>query len=280
MGIGTTIGVIGGGLASAGIGAGASMAASGAQTDASMQAANLQSQNQQSSLAEQAREFNTQQQNFAPWLQAGTQGINSLSSLLSTPGQGLLTPWNQQFQAPTAATEQNDPGYQFRLQQGQQALENSAAARGGLLSGNTGEALQQYGQNYASNEYQNVYNRALGEYQQSYNIFQGNQTNQFNRLAALSGAGQTAATSLGQLGQSAASNITNINATAGQQIGNSLQNAGAARASGYAGLANSVTGGIGNISQYLMLQNLLGGQNSGQQINTIPGLGSMPGVLG
>jgi hypothetical protein len=56
----------------------------------------------------------------------------------------LLTPYGQTFQAPTSVTEQNDPGYQFRLQQGQDALQNSAAARGGLLSGGTAKALSDY----------------------------------------------------------------------------------------------------------------------------------------
>jgi hypothetical protein len=56
-------------------------------------------------------------------------------------------------------TWQTDPGYLFRLGEGQKVLENSAAARGGLLSGQTGKALQQYGQNFASNEFSNVYNR-------------------------------------------------------------------------------------------------------------------------
>jgi hypothetical protein len=185
----------------------------------------------------------------------------------------LLQGFNQPFVAPTAATQQNDPGYQFRLQQGEQALQNSAAAQGGLLSGNTGQALEQYAQNYASNEYSNVYNRALTEYQQRYNIFQGNQTNQFNRLAALAGVGQTAASQLGQLGQQGSANIANINASTGQQVGNSLQNAGAATASGYAGIANSLNGGIGNVSQYLLLQQaglLGGGSNPLAQAGSIP----------
>ena len=47
----------------------------------------------------------------------------------------LITPYGQNFTSPTDVTEANDPGYQFRLSQGQKALENSAAARGGLLSG-------------------------------------------------------------------------------------------------------------------------------------------------
>jgi hypothetical protein len=57
---------------------------------------------------------------------------------------------------------QTDPGYLFRLGEGQKVLENSAAARGGLLSGQTGKALQQYGQNFASNEFGNIYDRYRG----------------------------------------------------------------------------------------------------------------------
>jgi hypothetical protein len=261
MGVGTAIGI--GGIAAAGIGAGGSALAAGAQSGAAKNAAQLSYQAQQNSLAEQEREFNINQGNIQPWLQAGTQGINTLSSLLSTPGQGLLTPWTQQFQAPTAQQAAQYPGYQFQLQQGEQAIQNSAAATGGLLSSGTAETLNNYAQNAAQTDYSNVYQQALGEYQQNYNIFQGNQTNEFNRLAALSGAGQTAATTLGQLGQSAASNITNINATGAAQQGNALMNAGAAQASGYAGVANSLGGGISNISQYLMLQNLLNGSGGG-----------------
>lgn len=237
-------------------GVGAGLAGS-AQAGAAKSAAQLQFQEQQASLAEQQREFNINQQNLAPWLKAGTQGINSLAALLSTPGQGLLTPWTQQFQAPTADQAAQTPGYQFTLQQGQNALQNSAAAQGGLLSTGALKTLQGYTTGLANQTYQDVYNRALTEYQQSYNIFQGNQTNTFNRLAALSGVGQTAANTLGGLGQDAARNIANINMTAGGQIGNSLMNAGAATASGYAGIANAITGGIGNISQFALLNSLL-----------------------
>ncbi len=54
---------------------------------------------------------------------------------------------------------QNDPGYQFRMRQGQNALESSASARGSLNSGATLKALQKFGQDYGSNEYQNAYGR-------------------------------------------------------------------------------------------------------------------------
>jgi hypothetical protein len=257
------------------IGAIGASKAGGAQANAANSAAQLQHQDQQASLAFQEQQWNTQQQNEAPWLKAGSQAENTLSGLLGTPGQGLLTPWTQQFQAPTAATEQNDPGYQFRLQQGMSALQNSAAARGGLLSGNTAQAVTQFGQDYASNEYSNVYNRALGEYQQSYNIFEGNQANQFNRLSALAGGGQVAASQLGQQGQAASSNIANINLAGGAQQGASIMAGGSARASGYAGIANALSGGLNNLSQYALLSQLLGNQNSNNPNNsgTWSGLG-------
>jgi hypothetical protein len=104
--------------------------------------------------------------------------------------------FGEKFNAPTNVTEQNDPGFQFRLQQGTDAIQRSAAAKGNLLTGGTAKDLTDYAQNSASNEYGNVYNRALGEYQQRYNIFQQHQADQYNRLASIAGLGQTA---VGQL---------------------------------------------------------------------------------
>jgi hypothetical protein len=63
------------------------------------------------------------------------------------------------FQAPSVQDALNDPGYQFRTQQGQDALQNWAAARGTLNDSSTAKALQDYGQQAASSEYQNVWNR-------------------------------------------------------------------------------------------------------------------------
>jgi hypothetical protein len=100
------------------------------------------------------------------------------------------------FQAPTSVTEQNDPGFQFRLQEGQKALERSAAAKGGLLTGGTAQDLNKFSQDYASNEYGNVYNRAYGQY-----------SDQLNRLASLFGGGQTAAANANASGQNSANSI-------------------------------------------------------------------------
>lgn len=239
-------------IGSAAISSNAAGNAADTQANASEYAANLQKQEADQALQFQKDQWSTQQQNLAPWLSAGKGALGELTSLTSTPGAGLLTPWSSTFQAPTNITEANDPGFQFRLAQGEGALQNSAAAKGNLLSGNTLSALTKFGQDYSSNEYQNVYNRALGQYLNSYNIFENNQANTYNRLAGIAGTGQQAATTLGQEGQAAAQNVGNISLTTGAQQGQDIQNAAAARASGYVGSANAWSGALGNTSNNLM----------------------------
>lgn len=157
------------------------------------------------------------------------------------------------------ADYQEDPGYQFRLQQGQKALERSAAARGGLSNGGTIRGLSDYAQGSASQEYQNAYNR-----------FNNDQSNRFNRLASLSGMGQTANAAMGSAGQNYANQV-------GQ---NSM---GAANAQGAAGMAQAgawgnALSGIGNSAMQL-------GMMKGGGFGSIPssggaGSGSMFGSGG
>lgn len=160
--------------------------------------------------------FNQSRADQMPWL---TQGKNSLQQLA-----GLMAPGKQLTRNFSMADFRADPGYQFRLREGMRGVENSAAARGGLLSGNTLKALANYNQQAASNEYMNSYNR-----------FNNDQSNLYNRLAGLANTGQTTANSLSALGSNTA-----------QSIGNNMQNAGQARASGYAGQANALNGLINN----------------------------------
>ena len=247
-------------IAAAGIGAGASLGAAGIQAGAAKSAAQLQFEEQQQALAFQKQEWEQQQQNMAPWIRAGQGAVGTLGGLLGQglQGQGPLAPWTGQFQAPTLAQAQQEPGYQFALGQGTKALTNSAAASGNLLTGNTGEALQQYGQQFGEQNYQNVYNRAMQQYELGYNQFETNQSNLFNRYASLAGLGQTSAAQLGNQGQAAAGNVANISLTGGAQIGQQWNNAAAAQASGYVGAGNAIGGAFGNLSQYAMLQQLLG----------------------
>lgn len=260
MGIGTTVGVIGGGLASAGIGAGASEAAAGTQASAAEQAQALQAQEAQNALNFQEQEFQTQQQNIAPWLKAGSGAVQTLQQII--PQLNANEANYPGFTAPTEAQAQQTPGYQFTRNQGNLAIQNSAAARGGLLSGNTAEALDQFNTGLADTTYNDVYNRALQTYQTQYQQFLNSQNSQYNRYATLAGLGQTAAGQAGQAGQAAASNIGNIALTSGAQQGQQINNAAAAQASGYIGAANAFGQVPNNLMQYLTLQQLLGG-NSG-----------------
>jgi hypothetical protein len=186
---------------------------------------------------------------FAPYLGAGNQASGLLSEMLSTPGQGLLTPWTQQFTAPTAAEAAATPGYQFQLQQGENALQNSAAARGGLLSGGTLADLNNYAQGIASTNYQNTFNNALTQYQNSYQTFLNNQNNTYQRLAQQQGVGLGAATG-----------GANLIAGIGGDVASLYGQQGAAKAQGTIGAANaygSIIPGIGNaITNYGLLSQM------------------------
>lgn len=256
MSIATTTALAIGGIAAAGIGAGASLSAAGTQSSAAQNAAETQAQEAQNALNFQEQQYNTTQQQEAPWITQGQGAVNTLGQLI--PQLNAQSAAYPQFQAPTAAQAAATPGYQFTAQQGEQAVSNSAAAQGNLLSGNTLNAEQQYGQNLASTTYQQTYNNALAGYQQNYQQFQNNQANQFNRYASLAGLGQTATTQAGQLGQSAANTAANIDLTTGAQQGQQINNAAAATASGYVGAANAFSGGISNLSQLALLQGLNG----------------------
>jgi hypothetical protein len=118
---------------------------------------------------------------------------------------------------------QADPGYAFRLAEGQKALDRQAASRGGLISGGALRAATRYGQEMGSQEFTNAYNR-----------YQTNRANQLNPLQSMAGMGQTTASQLGQAGQNYATGA-----------GEALTSGAAARASGYVGQANALTGALG-----------------------------------
>lgn len=180
------------------------------------------------------------------------------------------------FSAPTAAQAQATPGYQFGLQQGEGALQAGAAAGGSLLTGGTQNALDQYAQNYADTNYNNVYNQALQTYGTNYNTWANQQAKEYNQLASQAGMGQTTAQTLNQQGLTSTGQIANTLNTTGQQIGQQNTNAAAATASGYIGSANAIGGAISgaaaNSSQMAMLYALMNGQNGAgaSQMNLTP----------
>lgn len=148
------------------------------QANAAENAAEGQQNASNLSLAEMQRQFNLQQNQMQPWMQAGRGALAEQQALMGLGGdtQGSL------------ASLMNSPGYQFRLQEGQRGLEGGLAARGGMGSGKAMTAATQYGQNFASNEY----------------------GNRLNQLAGLSGTGQSAASNMGNAGMNYAGNVSNV----------------------------------------------------------------------
>lgn len=213
------------------------------------------------STGEQQREFDLAYQAQAPYRQVGASALNQLATLYGLPqaqpsgpstGGGYYGGGNDfsgmrgggRMQRPGVTVDQtgnvvggqpagrpdysafyNTPDYQFARDQGLQAIQNSAAARGGLFSGNAGRGIVDYASGVASQNYNNY----------------------TNRLAALAGIGQTSATNTG-----------NQAIVTGQSIGANMLAAGNARASGiqqgYAGINNAIQGGMSNYLYYQQMQ--------------------------
>jgi hypothetical protein len=235
------------------------------QAAAGGRAAGLEAAAGQQAQGYQTGQLASEKANEQPFVGAGQGTVNSLASMLQPGGQ--LTQQFGQFQAPTGVTEQNDPGYQFRLQQGENALQSSAAARGGLLSTGTAKNLTDYAQGAASQEYGNVYNRALQTYGTNFNAFNTGQNNLYNRLFGVSQLGQGAASSLNNVQQAGTNNLSNILLGSAQAQGNDILGIGQAQAAGTVGGSNALRSGLtgaGNdIAQMFTLKNQLGGANAG-----------------
>lgn len=191
---------------------------------ASDRAAELQRESAREQLALQQRIYEEGVTRQKPFYDVG---VNALPELVQA---SKYTPFSMQ-------NFQQDPGYAFRLSEGQKAIERSAAARGGLLSGGTGKALQRFGQDYGSQEYMNAFNR-----------YQSERTARLNPLQSLTGMGQTTANTLGTAGQNYATSAGNITGTMAGNLGNIYMNQGAnqgnallagsqARASSYGDIA-------------------------------------------
>ena len=161
-----------------------------------------------------------------PWRQAGIGALNKLQTATD------YTPFGtSQFEA--------DPGYAFRLSEGQKALDRQAAARGGLISGSALKAASRYGQEMGSQEYQNAFNR-----------YQAERQAKLGPLQSLAGVGQTATQALGAAGESMTSGVNAALGNYGSQAGAAMGAAAQARASGYMGQANVLSQGLGQYISY------------------------------
>jgi hypothetical protein len=152
---------------------------------------------------------------YDPYNQAGLAGQNRLLEYLGIGGNAGATDYGKYASAeftPAMFKEGIDPGYGFRISEGLKAVDRQAAARGGLISGNALKASQTYGQDMASQEYTNAYNR-----------FQTSRAGTLSPLQALQGVGFNAATGIanayGQYGQAGSNALTNYGNIGSNAIG-------------------------------------------------------------
>jgi hypothetical protein len=207
-------GLIGGALS-----AGGALLGAGQISSATRDAAELSSGAAARSTALQERMFEQNQANQAPYLAAGRNALGRITTGMTPGGEFSKSFSMDDFTA--------DPGYGFRMSEGLKAMERNAAARGGLISGAALKAGTRYGQDMASQEYTNAFNR-----------YQTNRNNQLQPLQSLAGIGQTTANNLANVGSNYASNVGNIDTNAT----NTRANAGLTSAQGYA----SAYGAVGN----------------------------------
>ena len=213
MAIGTATAILGGISAVSGLlGANAAKSAAKTQASAADRAAELQNQQFQQQMAAQE-----------PFRQGGISSMNELQRQLGIGGDAQSAGYGNLMRNFGQQDFQADPGYQFRLSEGLKGLDRQAAARGGLISGSALKAAQGYGQEQASQEYQNAFNR-----------YQANRGSVYGMLSGQQGVGQQATNQMGAAGQNYAN-----------QAGQDYMGAANARASGYVGAANAITGAAG-----------------------------------
>lgn len=216
------------GVGSAIAGGISSSKAAGAQSAAAQQAATLQQQQYQQNRTDQQ-----------PYMQAGQGALNTI-----TQDQANGTGFAKQF---NMSDFYNDPGYKFQLQQGQNAINNSSAATGGVLNGGTLKALSQYTSGLANQTYGDAYNRYLANSQQQYGQL-------FN---------------VAQLGENATSTLGNQGVTSANNAGNYLTQAGNAKAAGDVGVGNAISSGINSagLLGYAVNQSQSGYGSSSAKVN-------------
>jgi hypothetical protein len=150
-----------------------------------------------------------------------------------------------------AADFQADPGYNFRLSEGLKALDRQAAARGGLMSGAALKAAGRYGQEAASQEYGNAFNRfqtnrasQAGLFTDAYNRDRTRQLDEFSRLGGLMTSGQNAAAGTGASQAAYGSNAANLISQGAQAMGQGVLGAGQAIGAGQLGAGNTYNNAI------------------------------------
>lgn len=221
------------------------------QSNAAKNAANTQADAAKYGADVNKQIFDIQNTQQAAGRGAGYQGLNTIRSMLPGQyaqydengnyiGQGTGTDYLTHQFTPEDFAAGIDPGYAFRLQQGQMANQRAANIGGGALSGNTLAGLQEYTQGQASQEYNTAFNR-----------YQTQRNNIYNTLASIAGLGQTAQQQTNAAAKSYGENAANL-----------ASNAAASQAAGTVGQANATSNAIQGVGNQMYLANLRNNPNN------------------
>ena len=228
------------------IGAGASLVGGYMASQGARDAGNTQAAAADRAAALQKQMFDEQQRMSAPYREAGVTGQNRLMELLGLGANTGAEGYGKYSKDFGMSDFQADPGYAFRLSEGQKGLDRQAAARGGLISGGALKAATRYGQDMGSQEYGNAYNR-----------YQTNRTNQLAPLGSLMSSGQAAAAG-------AAANAGQYGANAG----NLMMQGGQSIAAGQLGAANTWNNALNTGATAYQNQQNFNNYFANQQLNT------------
>lgn len=194
-------------------------------------------------------QYTQTRQDYQPYVQAGATSLGALTGAMGLGGSG---PYQGQLQKTFGPSDLTlDPSYQFRLDQGLQALRASKAATGSLQTGQGLKDITNYAQGAASQEYQSAYDR-----------FMNNQNTLYNRLSGIAGIGSGAVGQVAGVGAQTAGGMgSNITGAAGQAGG--YMTGGAARAGEYgtSAAAARAAGTVGSTNA--MMSGFTGAANAG-----------------
>jgi len=234
--IGTAAAVLGAGV----LGAGATMYGANKAASAQKEAANQAAAAQREAMDYQKANYEKASGNLSPFIQSGQGANNLLAEAYGLTGQTALG-------QSSLEAFRNSPDYQFALKGGSDALDNSAAAKGGVLGGNQIRAQTEYGSGLATQNLQNY----------------------FARLSGMSGQGIQAGGILGQIGTGVGSQV----GASANNIGNSLMAAGTADASGTLGMVKGFNSGLNSLSLFnQMSKSSYGGGGGGFNLSGTGGL--------
>lgn len=229
--IGGTVGAI---VGTSIVGAGVSMYAAGEQADAAEAAGNmsLSATRESNALTRQMHEEG--REDLEPWRMAGE---NAIKRLEERPDFSF-TAEEFEFMA--------DPGYEFRLQEGINALDRSAASKGRLLSGAQDKAVTKYAGDMASKEYGNAFGRWQSEEGNRFSREQTEYNTNDNRDRYLAGQGQAAAAGSAAAGNDMARTTANTTMSGAAQAGNAVIAGGNAMAQGAENFGTAINTGVEN----------------------------------